>query len=143
MQRGTTLGLFVFILLTTFGCVKDTTGIPNVYIDIPPISLHNPDYSKLLAPNNFVFLEGGVAGIVVYNTGRGGYVAYDRCSTVNPDERNALVIDDDTGFNLVDPVSGAKFDLATGFPTKKPAEKALLTYSVIITGNGYILRVTN
>ena len=121
--------------------MKDTTGIPDVYIDIPPISLQNPDYSKLLAPNSTVFLEGGIAGIVVYNTGR-GYVAYDRCSTVNPEQRTALEVDD-TGFNLVDPISGAKFDLATGFPTKKPAEKALLTYRVIITGNGYILRVTN
>jgi nitrite reductase/ring-hydroxylating ferredoxin subunit len=121
--------------------MKDNTGIPNVLIDIPPISLQDPKYSKLLVPNNSVFLDGGIAGIVVYNTGN-GYVAYDRCSTVNPEKRCAVVVDE-TGFNLVDPCSGGKFQLETGFPSKAPAERALKAYRVIVTGNGYLLRVTN
>ncbi len=133
-------GISVLVLLS-IGCMKDNTGIPNVFIDIPPISLQDPKYANLLAPSNFAFLEGGIAGIVVYNTGK-GYVAYDRCSTVNPEEQNAVEIDDN-GFTLIDRVSGAKFDLATGFPSKAPAEKALKAYRVIVTGNGYLLRVTN
>src|SRR5690606_40683249 len=92
MLRGYTFGLLVLTFLS-IGCMKNTTGIPNVFIDIPSISLLDSRYSQLIAPNNSVFLEGGVAGIVVYNTGN-GYVAFDRCSTVDPEKRNAVEIDE-------------------------------------------------
>lgn len=140
MHRACKIGL-VFLMLLSIGCMKDDTGIPNVLINIPPISLLDPNYAKLMAPNNFIFLEGGIAGIVVYNTGN-GYVAYDRCSTVNPAELCSVEIDE-TGLSLIDPCSGGKFDLATGLPGKAPAKKALKKYRVLVTGDGYLLRVTN
>lgn len=121
--------------------MKDNTGIPNIPINIPPISLQNPEYSRLLSPGAFAFIEGGVAGIVVYNTGN-GYVAYDRCSTVNPEKRCAVVIDE-SGFNLIDPCSGGKFDLATGFPSKAPAKHALKPYNVTVTMDRGILYIRN
>jgi len=139
-KKGYRVGFFVLIFLS-LGCMKDNTGIPNILIDIPPISLQNPEYSKLLSPGASVFLEGGVAGIVVYNTGKGAapYVAYDRCSTVNPEERCAVKIDD-TGFNLEDLCSGGKFDLATGSPTKAPAKHGLKRYNVTVSGEMLYIR---
>lgn len=131
MLKGYRLGIFVVLILSV-GCMKDNTGVPNVLIDIPPISLQNPEYSKLLSPSASAFVDGGVAGIVVYNTGN-GYVAYDRCSTVNPEKRCAVELDE-SGFNLIDPCSGGKFDLATGFPSKAPAKHALKRYHVTVSG---------
>ena len=137
MLQGYKLIFFVLLVLP-FSCMKDNTGIPNVLIDIPPISLQNPEYSKLLSPGASAFLEGGIAGIVVYNTGN-GYVAYDRCSTVNPEKRCAVEIDE-SGFNLIDPCSGGKFDLATGFPSKAPAKHALKRYNVTMSGGILYIR---
>jgi nitrite reductase/ring-hydroxylating ferredoxin subunit len=131
MLRGYRLGIFVLLILSV-GCMKDNSGIPNVIIDIPPISLQNPEYSRLLSPGASAFLEGGIAGIVVYNTGN-GYVAYDRCSTVNPEKRCAVELDE-TGLNLIDPCSGGKFDLATGFTSKAPSKHALKRYHVTVSG---------
>lgn len=132
LRQGYIAGVLALILMT-LGCAKDNTGLPNVIVDIPPISLQNPEYSHLLSPNASAFVNGGIAGIVVYNTGR-EYVAFDRCSTVNPEKRCQLDIDE-TGFNLIDPCSGAMFDLATGFPTKPPAKHALKRYYVTLSGS--------
>lgn len=137
MLKGSSLGIFVLLILS-FGCMKDNSGIPNVLIDIPPISLQNPEYSKLLSPSASAFVQGGIAGIVVYNTGN-GYVAYDRCSTVNPEKRCAVEIDE-SGFNLIDLCSGGKFDLATGIPSKAPAKHALKRYQVTISGTILYIR---
>ena len=82
---------------------------------------------------------GGVAGIIVYNTGS-GYVGYDRCSTVNPEKKCAVNVDD-TGIILVDPCSGAKYDIRSGMPSKAPAERPLKPYQVRRDGN--LIRVIN
>lgn len=136
------IGLIVLLLLS-FGCKKEDTGIPNVYIDFR-MPIGDPRLIALSAPMGTVFLEGyGVAGIVIYNTGFGStsLVAFDRCSTVNPEKRCAVILDEETGLNLIDPCSGAKFDLTNGFPTKAPAKKALKRYRVSLVGG--LLQITN
>ena len=132
-MRAYKLALLIFTLLS-FGCMKDDTGIPNIIVDIR-VPIHSPELVNLQAPTGFVFLNGGVAGIVVYNTGN-GYVAYDRCSTVNPEERCRVELDN-TGYNLVDRCSGAMFFIATGAPAKPPAKHGLKRYSAGVS-NGML-----
>lgn len=65
-------------------------------------------------------LSGGVSGIIVYCSSMTGinynFIAYDRCSTVNPEERNQVIIKD--AYTLQDPVSGAEWLLVDGSPAK-------------------------
>lgn len=133
------LGLVLGLVFLFSGCTKEDTRLPNVLVDFR-VFMNDPNYFALNGPGGFAFVDNqGVAGIVIYNTGF-GFRAFDRCSTVNPEERCAVELDE-TGLSLKDPCSGAIFDLATGIPTKAPAEQALKQYYVSAMGN--VLRITN
>lgn len=132
-------GVFL-LLLALAGCGKERMVIPNVPVNFSAL-LTDPRLLRLSSPGGAVALTGyGVAGLVIYRTTNGGYVAYDRCSTVNPEKQCAVVLDDPT-FTVTDPCSGAKFLLEDGTPVKAPAELSLKRYNVFISGN--TLQVTN
>ncbi|QNL51265.1 hypothetical protein H8S90_06735 [Olivibacter sp. SDN3] len=129
--------LFVPLVLAICACQKDYYGIPEVFVN-EVFSLN--EYHQLVAAGGYATsARGGVAGILVYNTGN-GIVAFDRCSTVNPEKRCAVEVDS-TGIIIVDPCSEAKFDIRNGMPSKAPAERPLKPYEVRWEGN--IIRVLN
>lgn len=81
-----------------------------------PVSL--VEFSELRLPMQPVVLgaeRGGVAGLIVMQISNGNYVAYDRCSTVNP-ERMCAVELTDSGPVAADPCSGATYILTNGSP---------------------------
>lgn len=81
---------------------------------------------------------GGVAGLIVINTGT-GYIAFDRCSTVDPSRRCAVEVDE-TNMLAIDPCSGAKWILINGSPAEI-AECPLKPYHVRKQGD--IITVSN
>lgn len=122
------------------GCSKEQNFVPNLPVNFN-MPLSDPRLLRLSSPGGAVVFDGyGVAGIVIYRTTAGGYVAYDRCSTVNP-ERSCAVELDNPSFTVTDPCSGAKFLLEDGSPAKTPAKTSLRRYNTIISGNS--LQVTN
>jgi len=84
-------------------------------------------------------IPGGVAGIAIYSAGSGKYIAYDRCSTVNPEQRNAVIVDPENTNLLKDPVSGAKWFALDGSPVAI-AECPLKPYYVTGMGIAYSVR---
>lgn len=132
-------GIFVLIL-TVFGCGKEENFIPNVPVNFSA-PLTDPRLIRLSSPGGAVALSGyGVAGIVIYRSNSGGYVAYDRCSTVNPEKQCAVELDDPS-FTVTDKCSGAKYLLEDGSPAKAPAKTSLKKYNTYIAGNS--IQVTN
>ncbi|WP_231463293.1 MULTISPECIES: hypothetical protein [unclassified Pedobacter] len=130
--------LLAFVLLT--GCGKGVTYIPEVSLNFS-LPLADPRLSRLSSPGGAVILNGyGVAGLVLYRRTDNGYVAFDRCSTVNPEQKCAVTLDDPS-LTVTDPCSGAKFLLEDGSPVKAPAVRALKQYTVAISGAN--LHVTN
>ena len=137
MRKLTVILLFI---LFCAGCAKDEDMIPDLPVNFSA-PLTDPRLSRLSSAGGAVTLNGyGVAGIIIYRRADNAYVAYDRCSTVNPDQRNAVVVDDPS-LTATDPVSGAKYSLYDGSPVKAPATTALKQYGVTIAGN--TLQVTN
>lgn len=121
-------------------CGKDPSGIPDVPVNFH-VYLADPSMQALNRVNGYVEVPGyGVAGLIIYNSAFSGYVAYDRCSTVNPDEK-CIVKVDDTGITATDPCSKAVFSLEDGAPQNSNAKMPLKRYSVSSRG-GY-LSVTN
>jgi hypothetical protein len=119
-----------FVLMLT-SCAKDSSDIiPNVYVNYR-ISIQqfqiNKNANGVLLVNNQ-----GVAGLIIYRRTDGAYVAYDRCSTVNPTAKCA-VVPDETGLGADDVCSGAKFSLFDGSPSKAPATRSLKSYQVRLT----------
>ncbi|MEO8796014.1 MAG: hypothetical protein ABI390_11140 [Daejeonella sp.] len=127
----------LFILLSLFAissCSKDKEGrIPEVAVNFRA-ALNDPRINQINSPGGAVQINGyGVAGLIIYNTGN-QIVAFDRCSSVNPEQRCAVNIDDPS-LTATDPCSGAKFSLYDGTPVKAPAKKPLKQYQVSIINN--------
>ena len=130
-------GLFIIFFLLT-SCKKDNEGrIPDVYVNY-----HITLQQFNLENENGVFIadDVGVAGIIIYRRPDNNYVAFDRCSSVNPEQKCAI-IPDDPSLTATDPCSGAKFSLYDGTPMKAPAKRPLKQYQVIISS--FEIHVTN
>lgn len=124
--------LFLALILLS-SCSKDREGrIPEVYINYhAPLS--DPRLSRLNSAGGAVLIENhGIAGLIIYKRADNAYVAYDRCSSVNPEKRCAVTLDD-PNLTVTDPCSGAKFSLYDGNPVKAPAKRPLKQYQVNIS----------
>lgn len=124
--------LAAFILLLV-ACVKnDGSLVPDVYVNFS-IPINDPTISALNSPGGAVAINGhGVAGLIIYRRADGMYMAYDRCSTVNPEQKCQIVLDD-PNLTATDPCSGAKYSMYDGAPVKAPAKRSLKQYNVVIT----------
>lgn len=123
-----------FVLLLLFaGCGKDDGSyIPNVQV-----RYHMTAAAFSVEAKNGVYIVEniGVAGIMIIKIAVNNYVAFDRCSSVNPEQRCKVTVDD-SGITATDPCSGAKFLLTDGSPQKAPAVRALKSYQVSLSGIG-------
>lgn len=140
------LALLSVLCLVFTACGKDnSSGIPVTTVQLT-LPMTDPRISRLNSIGSAVYLNlndgytGTVAGLLLYH-GNGGIVAFDRCSSYNPSERNA-VVSDGSGFAALDAKSGSKFSLEDGSPVKAPATKSLRAYSAYIDGSR-VLHVTN
>lgn len=119
--------------LSLISCTKDSLDrIPEAYVNyritIQEFNIKNKN--GLLLVNKMD--NTGVAGLIIYRRADNAYVAFDRCSSVNPQNRCA-VVPDDPNLTATDPCSGAKFSLFDGSPAKAPAKRPLKEYKVIIS----------
>lgn len=129
------LGIAIVFLLFA-SCGKEENNVPDYPVNYSVTLIEfgiKAQNNVLLVPNK------GVAGLMIVKTPN-GYVAFDRCSTVNP-EKACAVTPDDNGFTATDPCSGAKFSLLDGTPQKAPAKISLKSYAITIAGN--TLNVSN
>lgn len=128
--------LYFLLLITCFtglSCSKDKEGlIPNVYVNYHTTLEYFQIYNKngVLIVNNE-----GVAGLIIYHRPDNAYVAYDRCSSVNPEQKCA-VTPDDPNLTATDLCNGAKFSLYDGSAFKAPAKRPLKQYQVNVTSFG-------
>jgi nitrite reductase/ring-hydroxylating ferredoxin subunit len=130
-----------FIVLVTMlfaGCGKEGVFVPDVYVNYT-ITIQE---FKIKATNGILLVPNyGVAGLMIVAPATGGYVAFDRCSSVNP-ENLCKVTPDDNGITATDPCTGAKFLLTDGSPQKAPAVRNLKSYQVSIQGS-QIIQISN
>ncbi|WP_316845359.1 hypothetical protein [Pedobacter psychrodurus] len=128
----------LFVLILAAGCGKDGGYIPDVPVNY---NVTITEFSLKAVNNVMVVPDNGIGGLLIVKTPLGTYVAFDRCSTVNP-EKICKVAPDESGVTATDPCSGAKFSLLDGSPQKAPAEKSLKAYNISLQGNT-LLHVSN
>ena len=122
-------GLAAILVFVFASCGKQTDVVPNVSVNLQ-IPLADPRMSALHNPGGAVLINGyGVAGIILYRRAAGGYAAYDRCSSYEPQKKCAVTLDNPS-LTVTDPCSGAKFSLEDGTPVKAPAIRSLKEYAV-------------
>ncbi|WDF69150.1 hypothetical protein PQ465_01925 [Sphingobacterium oryzagri] len=103
-------------------------------------NINQSEHLGVYATNGWAYAGGGYAGLVVYNSGtqtNPKLLAYDRCSTINPEAGNKVEVE---GLTLIDRASGARWLMLDGSPIEI-AECPLKPYAV--GQNGSIFYVQN
>ena len=122
--------LLSLIVLTLLSCGKDNSSrIPEVFVNYQ-VTIQEFDIKK--NADGIMLVNGhGVAGLMIIKTPSNNYIAFDRCSSVEPEKRCVVV--PESSFTATDPCSGAKYSLLDGSPAKAPATRGLKQYQVNLT----------
>lgn len=130
------LGALLILILAVTSCGKDSGDyVPSVRINFQT-PLTDPRISQVNSVGGVATVPGyGIAGLIIYHS-PSGIVAYDRCSSYQPEKKCAVTVDD-TGFTVTDSCSGSKFSLNDGSPVKAPATKSLRAYEAFVS-NGQL-----
>lgn len=118
--------LVVFLTLI-FACKKSTDQIPAASVDFY-IYLTQPDFQTLNTVGNFVYVTGGVKGIIVYHKTIDEFVAYERACPYDPNVSSAIVSVDSSGLGLVDYNCGSKYNILDGSIVNGPTSYPLRQY---------------
>ncbi|MBL7935282.1 MAG: hypothetical protein JNM51_05670 [Bacteroidia bacterium] len=100
---------------------------------------NDPLYFKLQSPGGWVYINGGVNGIIVYRktttNSSADFVAIERTSTYLPEDPNARVKVQADNFTLKDTISGSKWQIFDGGLISGPASQNLRLYNAVFDGN--------
>ena len=124
-------------IIVDAGCKKSSNScsIPNVLVDIH-IYTTDPAFFKLNAIGGWVYITGGVHGIIVYHQNVDTYMAYDRNCTYQPSNATAVVqVDTSTNITAIDKSCGSKFGIYDGSVIQGPAACGLKQYSTSLNGS--------
>jgi hypothetical protein len=123
------LSLFTLLLLACQTGLNQSP-IPNVPVDIE-INLNDLDNAPLQLIGGYIYLDGGVRGIILRRETQTIYRAFDRNCTFQPSDACAIVEVHSSGFYIEDTCCQSVFDLS-GFPTGGPATFPLKEYQISI-----------
>jgi hypothetical protein len=133
--------ILILLLVIVLACdsTLEESGVPNVAVNIE-INLSDVDNIALTQIGGYIYVVGGVRGIIVRHESQNLYRAFDRNCTFNPSVSTAIVDVHTSGFYLEDTSCNSTFDV-NGFPTGGQADFPLKEYN--ITQAGDILFIVN
>ena len=149
MFRKINLIIYVSILAVFSFCKKKTTAVvDNIPYQTVNINLYpnDPLNFKIQAVGGWIYITGGVNGIIVYRqtmTGSSDFIAIERTSTYLPNDAGAKVKVLSDNFTLKDTVSGSKWQLNNGAVMTGPASLALKQYQAIYDNGTGVLNIRN
>ncbi|HSI91122.1 MAG TPA: hypothetical protein VK927_08395 [Adhaeribacter sp.] len=129
-------------LLLLTGCGNDNKRvdyIPYVYVN-QTLNLTNVQYAPLRQDRGYIYLNGGLRGIIVVRQSANQYLAFERNCTFQPYDSCATVKVDASSLFMQDPCCGSQFDLQ-GDVSGGPAIYPLKQYATSLSGN--MLYITN
>ena len=127
--------LLSVILFSAADCKKSNyNNVPLTAVDIY-ITVSNPSYISLSTIGGYLYLTGGVRGILVYRKTTTEFMAYDRNCTYQSSQPCATVVVDATHILAVDTCCHSKFQLYDGSVTNGPAVTPLKAYNTTFDGS--------
>ncbi len=136
---------FVSVLLF-LACKKKTQNsvadhpVPYVPVDMT-IYPNDPLYFKIQAIGGWMYVNGGINGLIVYRKSQQEFVALERTSSYLPDNPSAKGKVMSDNFTVRDTISDSRWQLYDGTVTQGPATWALRVYGTTYDGNA--LRIKN
>lgn len=117
-------------------CNPDLTDDPIPFIPFSPIhiNLNLPQYQNLNTLG-YVYIAGGVRGILLYRSNASTYIAYERNCTYHPNDACATIEMHSSNLYIMDPCCNSSFTLSTGDPAGGPAWRPLRKYETFLSGS--------
>ena len=132
------------IFLIIFSCkkkTKNTSDNPVPYIPIDMVVYPNdPLNFKVQAIGGWIYLNGGINGIILYHKSQQEFVAIERTSAYLPDNAAAKVKVMTDNFTCRDTVSDSRWRIFDGAVTQGPAQWGLRIYGTTYDGNAVRIR---
>jgi nitrite reductase/ring-hydroxylating ferredoxin subunit len=116
-------------------CKPDLTDDAIPFVTFPDIviNLNFPEYADLNS-KGWVYLDGGVQGIIIYKNGS-NYIAYERNCSYHPiNNVSAVVFVHSSNLFMIDNSCNSSFDFEDGTPTGGPAWRPLRRYKSFLDG---------
>ena len=123
----------LLLLAITFSCKKSTDQIPPAQVDFY-IYLTQPEFQTLNTVGNFVYVTGGVKGVIVYHKTQEEFAAFERSCPYDPNVSAAIVDVDSSGLGMVDYHCGSRFNILDGSIVTGPTAYPLRQYSCVYDG---------
>lgn len=127
----------LLIAISILACEKNSSnsnGTPTAYVDLY-VNITFPSYAMLNSVGGWVYVNGGVRGILLYRKSVSEFIAYERNCTYQPNTPCATVFVDVNGLILRDTCCGSKFLITDGSVNQTPATIPLTRYQTTFDGN--------
>ena len=133
----------VLFIVSSLSCKKEEDNdIPNVMVDFT-INLNLPEYFNLSAPGGWIYVNGGVKGIVIYRLTLNDFYAIERNCSYQPSNGDRVSVDTANTTFLIDAACGSKFNMVNGGSlVNGPATHPLKRYNATYDGSN-LLHVYN
>jgi nitrite reductase/ring-hydroxylating ferredoxin subunit len=127
------LSSFFILILLTPQCKKDKNEqIPYVYVNFY-LNPNSTQYSALNNIGGYMYVTGGVRGIIVYRRSNDEFVALERNCPYQPSTNCAVEVDN-SGLTSTDACCGSQFLLMDGSIVKGPATTQMKLYQTSYDG---------
>lgn len=141
------IAFLIFIICSVVACKHKAIqqNAVNNPVQSIPVSIvmypNDPLNFKIQAIGGWMYIAGGLNGIVLYRKSEQEFVAVERSSTYSPNDANAKVKVLADNFTLRDTISDSRWRMFDGVVTKGPATWPLRLYGT--TYDGSTLRIRN
>lgn len=130
----------ILLIALSVSCKKDESNdeIPNVHVDFT-MNLNLPEYFPLTAPGGWMYVTGGVKGIVIYRLTLNDFFAIERNCSYQPANGNRVSVDTTNTAFLRDDACGSKFNMINGGSVENgPATRPLKRYNATYDGSSML-----
>lgn len=114
--------------------------VPSIPVNVT-VYPNDPLNFKVQAIGGWIYVNGGINGIILYRKSQQEFIAVERTSSYLPDNPNAKVKVMSDNFTVRDTISDSRWRIFDGAVTQGPAQWALRLYGTSYDGNA--VRIVN
>ena len=136
-KRVNQFGILIVVLMLGSCEPQIQDEIPYVIVEID-VNLNNTEYLDLFRDGGYVYILGGVRGIIIYRANENDYRAFERNSPIDASAACSTIDVDSSGFFMVDPCHNVFYDFE-GLPISGNS-LPLRQYETILDKNWLYIR---
>jgi len=134
------ISILPMLLILLSACSPEISDDPIPFVPFATIyvNLNLPAYQSLKT-SGYVYIDGGVRGILLHRLNSTTYVSYERNCSFQPNDACATVEMHVSNLYIFDACCNSSFNLSNGEPSSGPAWRPLRQYRTTLSGTDVII----